>query len=88
VTLFANRSTNRDGQGRKAQDGIFFVSFSFRRSLMRKLLSLLANMSQGNRNLILFLAGRVFKKQGGMKAGRKLARVPGPINVESDFLPE
>jgi len=73
VTLFANRSTNRDDQGRKAQDGIFFVSFSFRRSLMRKLVSLLAKMSQDDRNLILFLAGRVSKKQGGMKTRRKVA---------------
>jgi hypothetical protein len=40
---------------------------------MRKLVCLLAKMSQGDRNLILFLAGRVFKKQGGMKAGQKLA---------------
>jgi hypothetical protein len=40
---------------------------------MRKLVSLLAKMSQGHRNLILFLAGRVFKKQGGMRAERKLA---------------
>lgn len=39
--------------------------------LMRKLVSLLAKMEQGDRNLILFLAGRVSKKQGGMKAGRK-----------------
>jgi transcriptional regulator with XRE-family HTH domain len=42
-------------------------------SLMRKLVSLLAKMSQEDRNLILFLAGRVSKKQGGMKAGRKPA---------------
>src|SRR6266404_738259 len=41
--------------------------------LMRKLLPLLAKMDQEDRNLILFLAGRVSKKQGGMKAGRKLA---------------
>ena len=41
-------------------------------SLMRKLVSLLAEMSQDDRNLILFLAGRVSKKRGGMKAGRKL----------------
>ena len=40
--------------------------------LMRKLLPLLAKMSQDDRNL-LFMAGRVSKKQGGMKAGRKLA---------------
>jgi hypothetical protein len=40
--------------------------------LMRKLLPLLAKMSQDDRNLILFMAGRVSKKQGGMKAGRKL----------------
>jgi hypothetical protein len=40
---------------------------------MRKLVSVLAKISQGDRILILFLAGRVFKKQGGMKAGRKLA---------------
>jgi transcriptional regulator with XRE-family HTH domain len=42
-------------------------------SLMRKLVSLLAKMSQDDRNLILFLAGRMSKKHGGMKAGRKLA---------------
>jgi len=41
--------------------------------LMRKLLPLLAKMNQEDRNLILFMAGRVSKKQGGMKAGRKLA---------------
>jgi len=48
-------------------------------ALMRKLVSLLAKMSQDDRNLILFLAGRVSKKQGGMKAGRKfgLARIGG-----------
>jgi transcriptional regulator with XRE-family HTH domain len=40
--------------------------------LMRKLLPLLAKMSQDDRNLILFIAGRVSKKQGGIKAGRKL----------------
>jgi transcriptional regulator with XRE-family HTH domain len=39
--------------------------------LMRKLVSLLAKMSQDERNLILFLAGRVSKKQGRMKTGRK-----------------
>src|SRR6266404_3653301 len=41
--------------------------------LMKKLVSLLAKMDQEDRNLILFLAGRVSKKQGGMKAGRKPA---------------
>src|SRR6266404_9198174 len=41
--------------------------------LMRKLLPLLAKMNQDDRNLILFMAGRVSKKQAGMKAGRKLA---------------
>lgn len=41
--------------------------------LMRKLLPLLAKMDQEDRNLILFLAGRVSKKQGGKKAGRKPA---------------
>jgi transcriptional regulator with XRE-family HTH domain len=40
-------------------------------SLMRKLVSLLAKISQDDRNLILFLAGQVSKKR--MKAGRKLA---------------
>jgi len=40
--------------------------------LMRKLLPLLAKMDQEDRNLILVLAARV-SKQGGMKAGRKLA---------------
>ena len=39
--------------------------------LMRKLVPLLAKMSQDDRNLILFMAGRVCKKRGGMKAGRK-----------------
>jgi transcriptional regulator with XRE-family HTH domain len=39
--------------------------------LMRKMLPLLAKMNQDDRNLILFLAGRVSKKQGGTKAGRK-----------------
>jgi hypothetical protein len=51
----------------------FFASVSFRGSLMRKLVSVLAKISQGDRILILFPGGRVFKKQGGMKAGRKLA---------------
>jgi len=41
--------------------------------LMRKLLPLLAKMNQDDRNLILFMAGRVSKKKAGMKAGRKLA---------------
>lgn len=41
--------------------------------LMRKLPPLLAKMNQDDRNLILFMAGRVSKKQAGMKAGRKLA---------------
>ena len=41
--------------------------------LMNKMVGLLAKMDQEDRNLILFLAGRVSKKQGGMKAGRKLA---------------
>ena len=41
--------------------------------LMRKLVTLLAKMSQDDRNLILFLAGRVSKKQGRVKAGRKPA---------------
>ena len=41
--------------------------------LMKKLVSLLAKMDQEDRNLILFLAGRVSKKQGGIKAGRKPA---------------
>ncbi len=40
---------------------------------MRKLVSLLAKMSQDDRNLILFLAGRVSKKQGRVKTGRKAA---------------
>jgi hypothetical protein len=38
---------------------------------MRKLLPLLAKMEQQDRNLILFMAGRVSNKRGGMKAGRK-----------------
>ncbi len=41
--------------------------------LMRKLLPLLAKMDQEDRNLILFLAGRVSKKQDGTKVARKLA---------------
>ena len=41
--------------------------------LMRKLVPLLAKMSQDDRNLMLFLAGRVSKKQGSTKAGRKPA---------------
>lgn len=40
--------------------------------LMKKLLPLLAKMDQGDRNLILLLAGRVSKKQSGTRAGRKL----------------
>jgi hypothetical protein len=38
-----------------------------------ELLPLLAKMNQEDRNLILFMAGRVSKKQGGIKAGRKFA---------------
>jgi len=41
--------------------------------LMKKMVGLLAKMDQEDRNLILFLAGRVSKNRGGMKAGRKLA---------------
>jgi transcriptional regulator with XRE-family HTH domain len=41
--------------------------------LMKKMVGLLAKMDQQDRNLILFLAGRVSKKRGGMKAGLKLA---------------
>jgi transcriptional regulator with XRE-family HTH domain len=41
--------------------------------LMKKLVSLLAKMSQDDRNLILFLAGRVSKKQGRVEAERKRA---------------
>jgi hypothetical protein len=37
---------------------------------MKKLVSLLAKMDQEDRNLILFLAGRVSNKQGGVKVGR------------------
>ena len=43
------------------------------KTLMRKLVPLLAKMSQDDRNLILFMAGRVSKKRGGMKRGRKTA---------------
>jgi transcriptional regulator with XRE-family HTH domain len=39
--------------------------------LMQKLVPLLAKMSQDDRNLILFMAGRVSKKRGGTKAERK-----------------
>ena len=41
--------------------------------LMKKMVALLAKMDQKDRNLILFIAERVSKKQGGTKAGRKLA---------------
>jgi transcriptional regulator with XRE-family HTH domain len=41
--------------------------------LMKKMVALLAKMDQEDRNLILFMAGRVSKKQGGTRAGRKLA---------------
>ena len=41
--------------------------------LMHKLVPLLAKMSQDDRNLILFMAGRVAKRQDGMKRGRKAA---------------
>jgi transcriptional regulator with XRE-family HTH domain len=41
--------------------------------LMNKLVPLLAKMEQQDRNLILFLAGRVSQKRGGMKARRKPA---------------
>jgi transcriptional regulator with XRE-family HTH domain len=41
--------------------------------LMNKMVGLLAKMDQEDRNLILFLAGRVSKKRGGMKAVRKQA---------------
>jgi transcriptional regulator with XRE-family HTH domain len=41
--------------------------------LMKKMVALLARMDQKDRNLILFIAERVSKKQGGTKAGRKLA---------------
>jgi transcriptional regulator with XRE-family HTH domain len=48
--------------------------------LMKKMVGLLAKMDQEDRNLILFLAGRVSKRQGGTKAGRKpnQLRVPLP----------
>jgi transcriptional regulator with XRE-family HTH domain len=41
--------------------------------LMNKMVGLLAKMDQEDRNLILFLAGRVSNKRGGKKAGRKPA---------------
>jgi transcriptional regulator with XRE-family HTH domain len=41
--------------------------------LMKKMVALLAKMDQEDRNLILFMAWRVSKKQGGTRAGRKLA---------------
>jgi len=41
--------------------------------LMKKMVGLFAKMDQEDRNLILFLAGRASKKQGGKKAGRKPA---------------
>ena len=41
--------------------------------LMKKMVALLAKMDQKDRNLILFIAERVSKKQGGTKTGRKLA---------------
>ena len=39
--------------------------------LMQKLVPLLAKMSQDDRNLILFMAGRVSKRRGGTKSERK-----------------
>jgi len=45
--------------------------------LMKKMVGLLAKMDQQDRNLILFLAGRVSKKRGGMKAVRKSASSAG-----------
>jgi transcriptional regulator with XRE-family HTH domain len=39
--------------------------------LMHKLVPLLAKMSKDDRNLILFMAGRVSKKRGRTKTGRK-----------------
>ncbi len=41
--------------------------------LMHKLVPLLAKMSQDDRNLILFMAGRVAKRRDRMKRGRKAA---------------
>jgi transcriptional regulator with XRE-family HTH domain len=41
--------------------------------LMKKLVTLLAKMSQDDRNLVLFLAGRVSKKQGRRKAASSVA---------------
>jgi transcriptional regulator with XRE-family HTH domain len=41
--------------------------------LMKKMTDLLAKMDQEDRNLFLFLAGRVSNKRGGEKAGRKPA---------------
>ena len=41
--------------------------------LMYKLVPLLAKMSQDDRNLVLFIAGRVAKRHDGMKRGRKPA---------------
>jgi hypothetical protein len=41
--------------------------------LMRKMLPLLAKMNQDDKNLILFMAGRVSNNRGGTKAGRKPA---------------
>src|SRR5258705_2547378 len=41
--------------------------------LMKKLVTLLAKMSQDDRNLVLFLAGRASQKQGRLKAVPKAA---------------
>jgi len=41
--------------------------------LMKKLVPLLAKMDQEDWNLLLFMAGRVSKKKGGMKARRESA---------------
>jgi hypothetical protein len=41
--------------------------------LIKKLVCLLAKLDQEDRNLILFLAGRVSNKQGGVKVGRTVS---------------
>ena len=53
---------------------------------MRKLVPLLATMSQDDRNLILFLAGRVSKKRGRAKAGRKSASSAAAWTFERDAI--
>ena len=56
--------------------------------LIRKLVPILAKMSQDRRNLILFMAGRVAKKHGGMKRGRKATEISRCLGVGILFAPD